>query len=1416
MRIPILFILTLTLTVKSLPIFETANDYDRYGNQCPLFPLYNVACPILCVKNHDFCPPSLAPVCPIGQQFCVDGTCQTLCDSSIPNVCMCNQPSSTDFLPCAKNQLINITHFNPGLKEIQTRELCASAANIPNMTPIGLWGFDNATIHNLLWAQCPPVPPAHFTFKEPIWSAVWAISAAEAFILFSWHIYKYIAELKYKKNLKSSSLLSTKATHSDSSVVEKIKTVQHVDHVSNNNIENEKETKTLESSLFLQDAEQLGFRGFKRDYFGLLSFGSVIIVTFLFMVFLGCIVGDYYGKLDGGVLNVYLSSDSSSKIFCAVWHISAAWFATVLIFRNRIQNYFRIESYPHVCPFIQIERKQDELVFLQDDNKWISKFREIERTVIERLGMNIIVETCPVHLTSNNLRYFEFQCMRYIYNTEKRRFEPYLFDLGSTNRELKSLSEGIKTSEAIYRKELLGPNIIPVYVPSIPWAIIQEFSSFLYLYQMMCMWVWYYFQYYPMGLVQTGIILTSAFIRVYLRLKAERRIKSMAEYTSKIHVYRDCVWKEDISSAGLVPGDVFEIDEHSQVPCDCVLLSGTVVVNESALTGEAMPIRKFPLPDDDNVYDIDGVGKSNTLYAGTLISQVIPAIDQSEKRVYAVVVRTGISSEKGMLIHKILFPSPVSFIFDQHIKIAICILLIWGGITFGLTLYLMGRGNITSWYYGIFIISQIFSPLLPAAFTINQSVCAARLRKKQIICIDLARINLAGKVRIFCFDKTGTLTREGLEFFGSVAATQNQFQERIQDPLSMDPTLAMGIATCHAVTKVGDQLIGNPVDIESFNAMHWEIISPVSPDYLDSLMPPTGFKHTTYPVHVIRRCEFIHAHASQSVVILDPTDNHVHVFLKGSFEKVKLLSTTGSIPANYDLVSSDYAQQGCYVLALAHRDIGEIEKDVTIEQVKNMSRVELEVGCNFVGFVLFRNMLKEDTADAISQLKEGDIRTVMITGDTALTGIYIARQCGMIDPGQDIFLGDLVHNQMVWRNINTGNEINDINTVLNEDTCPDYKKRIELALTGCAFEFLVTQNLIRPYLLYTRVFARMTPNDKVKCVQLHMEKGVTAMCGDGGNDCGALRAAHVGMALSEAEASMVSPFSTGKRTIMQCVELLKQGRAALATSFANYKFLILYGEIMCAWELTMFYFSVIAPQSIWITIDGFITTSMTFAITQASPANRLAPARPTAKPLGLYTLASCCGVIFINFLFAITSIVWLFQQDWFICNEFDSTSIDTAKWWLLGDNYESEIISLVVLFQFFNSAAIVNFGTSFRQSWWRNYILVFFYCCFFVHVSFLILADPNPYSCIFRINCGSSEILVELGYPKPNWDIPIYNSPFGHNVLPKYFRWELWGFVIGNSIINIIWERIVLLCIVKKWAIKSGRANKEGKVVMKL
>ncbi|KAI7898313.1 uncharacterized protein BX663DRAFT_525395 [Cokeromyces recurvatus] len=1393
---------TFVLRVATIPLFEIPNDYDRYGNECPLFAHNDIKCPLLCVRSYDLCPPSLAANCPPGLSFCGDGTCQVSCEG-IENACQCGDVS-LNYVPCSAGQLVNISHFDPVNQVVQIQNFCASKADINNRI-INTWGnFSTSSV----WLSCPITEP-YFTYTEPMWIAVWSLMGIEAAILILWCIYKVIREAKFHREVKSTTAYSIDNTNNSIKVNSQIDESDVIKEKSELYKKSENDNSTIGSESFIEESEKLRFRGFSNDYFGIFAFGSVIITTLLFFVFLGCLVGDYYGTLGGEQLAVFLTGDLSSKIFAAVWHLAAAWFCIIMLTKKEF-------SYPHTCPFVQVERKQDELVFLADGSKWISKLREIEQRVTKQLGMDIMVSTCKVKFAENRLRYFEYQCMRYVYNSDKRRFEPYEYDLGNTHRKLQAWSKGVSTEDAKVRAAMLGANIIKVDVPSIPLAIVQEFSSFLYLYQMMCMWVWYYFQYYKMGLVQTCIILVAAIIQVFLRLKAEHRIKEMAEHVTDVTVLRDGQWITT-SSASLIPGDVFEVEENTIVPCDAVILSGTVVVNESSLTGEAMPIRKLAIPNDDNLYEMNGSGKVNTLFAGTIVSQTTTL---DHERVYALTLRTGIASEKGMLIHKILFPSPVSFIFNEHLKVAISILLIWGLIAFCLTLYLMGRGNITSWFYGVFIMSEIFSPLLPAAFTINQSVCSARLRRKKILCIDLPRINLSGKVRIFCFDKTGTLTREGLEFYGAVAAPSaviGPFGTREEDSLKMEPILSMGIATCHAVTEVKGEYIGNPVDIESFNAMKWELLKPERPEYLDTLAAPsTTPTKKKRLVHVIRRFEFVHARASQSVAVFDPETQHVHVYLKGSFERIKHYSQPDSIPVDYDQQAAKYAQEGCYVLAIAHRDLGVLEKDIRMEEIKLMTRDELERGCHFSGFVLFRNMLKHDTREAIMELKGGDTRVVMITGDTALTGIYIARQCGMIEPHQRILLADLVSGTVVWHDIESGEQIN-IDEVIEMDPREEHEKRIELAMTGRAFEALVQQDKIRNYLMMTRVFARMTPNNKVSCVQLHMEKAVTAMCGDGGNDCGALRAAHVGLALSEAEASIVSPFSTSNRSIMQCVELLKQGRSALATSFSNYKFLILYGESMAFWELIMFYFTVIASQPIWITIDGFITTTMTLAITQAQPAKKLAPCRPTAKPLGLYTLASLLGVIFINFWFIVCSVVWLFQQDWFICKEFDSSSIDSAQWWLIGDNYEAEIISLVIMFQFFNSGAIVNFGSQFRQSWWRNYMLVFIWACFFVSTSYLVLADPNPYSCIFRLNCGTSSVLEELGYPKPYWDIPAYNSPVGHNVLPKDFRWKLWGYILANCACNIIWERICILWIACDWAVKRKKTHpKENRAIFKL
>ena len=57
------------------------------------------------------------------------------------------------------------------------------------------------------------------------------------------------------------------------------------------------------------------------------------------------------------------------------------------------------------------------------------------------------------------------------------------------------------------------------------------------------------------------------------------------------------------------------------------------------------------------------------------------------------------------------------------------------------------------------------------------------------------------------------------------------------------------------------------------------------------------------------------------------------------------------------------------------------------------------------------------------------------------------------------------------------------------------------------------------------------------------------MCGDGANDCGALKAAHVGISLSEAEASIAAPFTSQIPDISCVLNLIREGRCALVTSF---------------------------------------------------------------------------------------------------------------------------------------------------------------------------------------------------------------------------------------------------------------------------
>lgn len=117
----------------------------------------------------------------------------------------------------------------------------------------------------------------------------------------------------------------------------------------------------------------------------------------------------------------------------------------------------------------------------------------------------------------------------------------------------------------------------------------------------MSLWIWYYYAYYYMGLVLTLVIIISGITKVTVSLKSQRKVLAMAAFHGvTVPVLRDRIWSR-INGVELVPGDIIEIEamdhsvggvNHHALCCDAVVLEGGAVVDESSLTGEALPVAK--------------------------------------------------------------------------------------------------------------------------------------------------------------------------------------------------------------------------------------------------------------------------------------------------------------------------------------------------------------------------------------------------------------------------------------------------------------------------------------------------------------------------------------------------------------------------------------------------------------------------------------------------------------------------------------------------------------------------------------------------------------------------------------------------------------------------------------------------------
>uniref|UniRef100_A0A8C2XTE1 ATPase cation transporting 13A2 n=1 Tax=Cyclopterus lumpus TaxID=8103 RepID=A0A8C2XTE1_CYCLU len=943
-------------------------------------------------------------------------------------------------------------------------------------------------------------------------------------------------------------------------------------------------------------------------------------------------------------------------------------------------------------------------------------------------------DTVQLHKEEKTLlRYYLFEGLRYIWLARKGAFcRVSVLNENWTCKDLYDFQKGLSPLEQSLRRRMYGPNLIDVPVKPYVKLLFEEVLNPFYVFQVFSIALWLADDYYFYAVCIFIISVFSIGLSLYEIRKQSITLRNMAQFVTNVTVRRNSGAEECMSSEELVPGDCLVIPQEGLLlPCDAALLVGECLVNESMLTGESVPVLKTPLPTGEGRYSSETEQRRHTLFCGT---QLIQAKGWGSSGAVAVVTSTGFFTAKGSLVSSIMHPQPIDFRFYQDSG---KFLLLLGLVAFIGTIYSI----VVLYLYNVTLLSLVIRsldvvtiavpPALPAAITTGTIYAQRRLKSQGIFCISPPRINICGKVSVFCFDKTGTLTEDGLDVWGVMEGGAAGFSELVPDPGLLPPgPMLSGLACCHTVTLLQGQPLGDPLELKMVESTGWSLQEPEGDGkVLDAefgghrvlavLKPPTRGTSTSEAVAIVRRFPFSSALQRMSVVTVARGGHSALAFIKGSPEMVASLCRAETVPAQFSSELGGFSSEGLRVLALGYKPV-----DGNTD-LRAIERGEVETDMRFLGLLIMKNLVKPESAKVINVLRLANLRSVMVTGDNILTAVNVAKGCGMVES----------HEKVIFVNVTpqTAQSGPRLKFSLDEGGAPADQTSIVTRVSPSAFDYHLAINgksfvalcnhfpeYLPKVLLRATVFARMAPDQKTQLVkELQKLNYRVGMCGDGANDCGALRAADVGVSLSEAEASVASPF-TSKTENISCVPLLiREGRCSLITSFSLFKYMALYSFIQFCSVLLLYTVKTNIGDLQFLYCDLVLTTLLAIVMGGGGPSEELHPGRPSASLLALPVLGSllihaCLIVVGQLAAFFITT-----SQDWYV--PFNSTLFGAAN---LPNMENTSVFSLSAL-QFIIMAVVVTKGYPHKKPLFYNWIFLCVLLVLFAVTTWLVLY-PGP------------------------------------------------------------------------------------------
>uniref|UniRef100_A0A8D0QIU0 Polyamine-transporting ATPase 13A2 n=1 Tax=Sus scrofa TaxID=9823 RepID=A0A8D0QIU0_PIG len=872
------------------------------------------------------------------------------------------------------------------------------------------------------------------------------------------------------------------------------------------------------------------------------------------------------------------------------------------------------------------------------------------------------------------LRYYLFQGRRYIWIETQQAFcQVSLLDHGRTCDDIHRSCTGLSLQDQTVRKTIYGPNMISVPVKSYFQLLVDEALNPYYGFQAFSIALWLADHYYWYALCIFLISAVSICLSIYKTRKQSQTLRDMVKLSVRVCVCR--------------PGG-----------------------------GESVPVLKTALPEGPVPY-FPETHRRHTLFCGTLILQARAFVGP---HVLAVVTQTGFCTAKGGLVSSILHPRPINFKFYKHsmkFVAALSVLALLGTIY---SIFILHRNRVPLneiVIRALDLVTVVVPPALPAAMTVCTLYAQSRLRSQGIFCIHPPRINLGGKLRLVCFDKTGTLTEDGLDVMGVVPLKGQEFLPLVPEPrhLPMGPLLR-ALATCHTLSWLQDTPVGDPMDLKMVESTGWVLEEGPSADMelgtqvLAVMKPPLrephlqGMEEPPVPVSILSRFPFSSALQRMSVVVAWPGAAQPEAYVKGSPELVAGLCNPETVPTSFAQMLQSYTATGYRVVALASKPLPIAP---SLEAARQLTRDTVERELRLLGLLVMRNLLKPQTTPVIQALRRTCIRTVMVTGDNLQTAVTVAQSCGMVGPQERLVI---IHATPPEQGQPASLELLPVessaakNGAKDPDQAASYTmepdpRSSHLALSGSTFGVLLKHfpKLLPKVLVQGTVFARMAPEQKTELVcELQKLQYCVGMCGDGANDCGALKAADVGISLSQAEASVVSPFTSSVASI-ECVPMvIREGRCSLDTSFSVFKYMALYSLTQFISVLILYTVNTNLGDVQFLVIDLVITTTVAVLMSRTGPALALGRARPPGALLSVPVLSSLLLQVALVAGVQLGGYFLTVAQPWFVPLNRTVPAPDNLP------NYENTVVFSLSSFQYLILAVAMSKGAPFRRPLYTN------------------------------------------------------------------------------------------------------------------